>query len=180
MVELYANRRLRLNLCKFILNSIFLKFHWLFDIGHSLATFKSDYFKAIIMRFTRTRSKKQKENSKGASLRWNFGRASQPRSGVAHRNASAVHWTTSIYHAGGRASLRAGHGSRSLTPAIYFTGREFRVVRTGLSRQISSWNLSSRTNVSIGTPKSMNKSVACMWYPRTSVHKKEKKERKKE
>ena len=37
-----------------------------FDIGHSLATFKSDYFKAIIMRFTRTRSKKEKKKFKKA------------------------------------------------------------------------------------------------------------------
>ena len=66
MVELYANRRLRLNLCKFISNSIFSNFIDDFDIGHSLATFKSDYFKAIIMRFTRTRSKKKKKKFKKA------------------------------------------------------------------------------------------------------------------
>ena len=37
-----------------------------FDIGQSLVTFKSDYFKAIIMRFTRMRSKKKNKFVKKA------------------------------------------------------------------------------------------------------------------
>ncbi len=74
MAALYANRRFRLNLSKFILKlNFFSNFIDDFDIGHFLATFKSDYFKAIIMRFTRTRSKKEKKKQKdkifGASLR---------------------------------------------------------------------------------------------------------------
>ena len=37
-----------------------------FDIGHFLATFISDYCKAIIMRYTRTRSKNTKNKFKKA------------------------------------------------------------------------------------------------------------------
>ena len=65
MAALHADRRLRLNLFKFLLNSIFSQISLTFLIlDISLRLSKSDYFKAIIMRFTRTRSKKQKKFTK--------------------------------------------------------------------------------------------------------------------
>ena len=57
MAALHADRRLRLSLFEIYVEfNFFSNFIGDCDIGHFLATFKSDYFKAIIMRFTRTRN----------------------------------------------------------------------------------------------------------------------------
>ena len=67
MAELYANRRIRLKFIQIYFKiNFFSNFIDYFDLGHSLATFKSDYLKAIIMRFTRTRSKERKKFFKEA------------------------------------------------------------------------------------------------------------------
>ena len=187
MAALHANRRLRLNLFKICFKfTFFLNFIDDFDIGHFLATFISEYFKAFIMRFTRTRLKKHKNSQRRIiALKFRTREPAAKRSGPSHRVRISLDHEHLLRHLYSHKHRNEAGPSKS----VAWWDVAYRAFR-GASREASNSVPGNRgvprkvTGKGVGrcSPFSRvieNKSVASMWHHQRTKKKKKRRIRRK-